>query len=67
MDQVVGRSGVSNAKPFQDDTTIPGRKGEWRKLWEDTLRVIAVLADAGFMIGLKKCHFLEPSVVVLGY
>jgi hypothetical protein len=29
--------------------------------------VIHALVEAGFMLGLKKCKFLVPEVVVLGY
>jgi hypothetical protein len=67
MDEVVQRAGVKGAKAFFDDITIPGNKGDWQTLWENTLRVIRALTQAGFMIGLKKCKFLAPSVTVLGY
>lgn len=67
MDIIVSRSGVCGAKAFFDDVTVPGRSEHWQQLWEDTKKVIRVLVKAGFMLGLKKCQFLVPQVVVLGY
>lgn len=60
MDIVVARAGVSRAKAFFDDVTVPGRKEDWRSLWEDTKKVLGALVEAGFMLGLKKCQFLVP-------
>jgi hypothetical protein len=46
---------VRGAKAFFDDVTVPGKREQWRQLWENTKRVIRVLVEAGFMLGLKKC------------
>lgn len=67
MDIIVKRAGVPAAKAFFDDVTIPGQKGDWRKLWDETILVLRALTSAGFMVGLKKCKFLVPQATVLGY
>jgi hypothetical protein len=67
MNTILERAGVSNALGFFDDVTIPGDKNDWATLWEDTLKVVKALTNAGLMVGLKKCKFLQPKVVVLGY
>ena len=67
MNTILERAGVSNALGYFDDVTIPGDKNAWPRLWEDTLKVLKVLTDAGLMVGLRKCKFLQPKVVVLGY
>jgi hypothetical protein len=67
MNILLERAGVSNALGFFDDVTIPGNKDDWKSLWADTLKVLGALTDAGLMVGLKKCKFLQPQVVVLGY
>jgi hypothetical protein len=67
MNTILERAGVSNALGFFDDVTIPGDKNDWPTLWADTLKVLKALTNAGLMVGLKKCKFLQPEVVVLGY
>ena len=67
MDIIVARAEVKGAKAFFDDVTIPGQQQQWQLLWEDTKKVMHALVKAGFMLGLKKCKFLVPEVVVLGY
>lgn len=67
MDTILSTSGAPRAKGFFDDVTIPGRLGQWRELWLDTLKVVGALTGAGFMLGLKKCQFLARSCIVLGY
>ena len=67
MNSILEKSGVSSALGFFDDVTIPGDKSNWQALWKDTLKVLGALTDAGLMVGLKKCKFLQPKVVVLGY
>ncbi len=67
MKTILERAGVSNALGFFDDVTIPGDKNDWHTLWDDTLKVLKALTNAGLMVGLKKCKFLQPKVVVLGY
>lgn len=67
MDIVVARAGVARAKAFFDDVTVLGNKENGRSLWEDTKKVLGALVEAGFVLGLKKCQFLVPEVVVLGY
>lgn len=67
MDDILAKVGVDEAKAFMDDVTIWGTAQEWRRLWDHTLRVLAGLTEAGFMLNLQKCKFLVPSAVVLGY
>jgi hypothetical protein len=67
MNTILERSGVSNALGFFDDVTIPGDKNNWPMLWADTLKVLKALTNTGLMVGLRKCKFLQPKVVVLGY
>ncbi len=52
MDDILNKSGVSAAKGFFDDVTIRGLRAAWRRLWQDTLKVIRALTSAGFMLGL---------------
>ena len=35
-------------------------------MWADTLKVLRVLTQAGFMVNLCKCQFLKQRVTVLG-
>lgn len=67
MDDIIAQTGVPGAKAFFDDVTIPGRREDWRELWGHTVKVLRALTRAGLMINLKKCKFLAPSAVVLGY
>ncbi len=67
MDQICSRSRVPGVKVFFDDVTIPGHIVFWAKCWEDTCAVLRALTSAGLMINLRKCKFLAPQVVVLGY
>ena len=54
-------------KVFFDDVTIPGHVVFWGQCWDDTCAVLRALTQAGIMINLRKCNFLAPGVVVLGY
>jgi hypothetical protein len=49
---------------YLDDVTAHGNN--WREVWRDTLRVLRVLTQAGFMVNLRKCKFLRGRVTVLG-
>jgi hypothetical protein len=60
VNSILERSGVSHALGFFDDVTIPGDRNNWEALWADTLKVLKALTDAGLMVGLKKCKFLQP-------
>ena len=46
--------------------TVHGLQRVWEGLWADTLLAIRALVARGFMINLRKCHFLACTVVVLG-
>ena len=59
-------SSVPNCDGFLDDCTVHGLQHVWEGLWADTLLVIRALVARGFMINLRKCHFLARTVVVLG-
>ena len=63
----MGRAGVPRAKAFFDDVTIPGLVAKWQECWEHTKAVLRELTSAGLMINLRKCKFLVPKAVVLGY
>lgn len=52
MDLILARAGVTSAKGFFDDVTVPGSRLHWRRLWEDTMKVMRALTSAGLMIGL---------------
>ena len=67
MDTLLDRAGVPGAKAFVDDVTLKGICERWEVLWRDMLQVLGVLVQAGFMINLRKCKFLVPEAVVLGY
>ena len=67
MDTLLGRGEVDRAKAFIDDVTLHGRCAEWRNLWADTIKVMRLLVEAGFMINLRKCKFLVVQAVILGY
>jgi hypothetical protein len=60
MNSILERSGVSQALGFFDDVTIPGDRTDWETLWDNTLKVLKALTEAGLMVGLKKCRFLQP-------
>ena len=53
-----------SAVGYLDDVTAHGN--DWRAVWQDTLRVLRVLTQAGFMVNLRKCKFLRGRVTVLG-
>ena len=67
MDQIVSRSKVRKVKVYFDDVTIPGNIETWKDCWADTCAVLQALTSAGLMINLRKCKFLVPKAVVLGY
>ena len=67
MDRICIRAKVPGVKVFFDDVTIPGHIGSWAKCWEDTYAVLRALTSAGLIINLRKCKFLAPQLVVLGY
>ncbi len=64
IDTLLGRVPGLSAVGYLDDVTAHGN--EWGQVWLDTLRVLRVLTDAGFMVNLRKCKFLRPRVTVLG-
>jgi hypothetical protein len=64
VDQVLGRSPNLTAVAYIDDITAHGT--HWEQVWEDTLEVLRVLTQAGFMVNLRKCKFLRPRVTILG-
>ena len=59
-------SSVPNCDGFLDDCTVHGLQRVWERLWADMLSAIRALVARGFMINLRKCHFLARTVVVLG-
>lgn len=61
MDVVLGPRA---AKSFFDDVQIPGVC--WVRNWDDALEALRALTQAGFMINLRKCQFLQPRVVIVG-
>ena len=67
MDTLLARAAVDCAKAFVDDVTLVGTCDRWKQLWDSTLRLLLVLTTAGFMVNLRKCKFLVPKAVVLGY
>ena len=40
---------------------------EVEPVWEDTVKVVGALVDAGFLLNLSKCIFLAADLVVLGF
>lgn len=58
---------MKRVKVFFDDVTIPGMIIAWVECWADTCAVLRALTQAGMMINLRKCKFLVPRAVVLGY
>ena len=50
---------------YLDDICIYGNKPE--EVWSHCLLVMQRLADAGFMINIKKSHFLVGSMKLLGF
>ena len=64
MDTILGRVEGLPARAFFDDVQIPGTS--WEKNWDDTIRTLEALADAGFMIYLAKCEFLRARISMLG-
>jgi hypothetical protein len=52
-------------RAFVDDMNIGGTT--WYQTWEDTVGVIRIMAEAGFKFNLKKCKFVMPRCVILGY
>ena len=67
MDRIISTANVPGAKAFFDDVTIPGKRAKWEELWENNLKILRALTSAGLMINLRKCKFLVPKAVVLGY
>lgn len=64
VDALLGKDPKLNAVAYLDDVTAHGQ--EWPQVWADTMKVLKLLTDAGFMVNLRKCVFLAPRVVVLG-
>lgn len=52
-------------EPYLDDLTAHGC--DLKQVWDDTLRIIKVLTDAGIMINMKKCKLLVRRFQLLGY
>ena len=50
---------------YLDDIVLHGNDS--KLVWQETVKVIRRLTDAGFMINLSKSHFLVKSAVILGY
>ena len=57
IDTLVWRAGNVDAIAYLDDITT--HRNGWEKVWSDTLCILKVLTEAGFMINLRKCHFLR--------
>ena len=38
-----------------------------KTVWEQSVTVLERLANAGFMVNVKKCEFLSSSIKMLGY
>ena len=53
-----------SAVGYLDDVTAHGTC--WKSVWSDTVKVLRVLTEAGFMVNLRKCKFLRGRVTVLG-
>ncbi len=64
MDTVLDRVPGVPAKSFYDDVQVPGTC--WVKNWRDTCATLRALTQAGFMINLRKCQFLQPRVTIVG-
>lgn len=64
MDVILGRVPGTPARSFYDDVQIPGTC--WRRNWRDTVNTVKELAQAGFMLNLRKCAFLQPRVTMVG-
>jgi hypothetical protein len=64
MDDVLDRVPGKPAKSFYDDVQVPGTC--WVRNWEDVRGTLRALTQAGFMINLRKCQFLQPRVVMVG-
>ena len=47
-----------------DDVMTHG--AHWSYVWDQTLRALRVITSIGFMVNLRKCHFLVARAVVLG-
>ena len=50
---------------YLDDIVVHGSTPQ--EVWELTLTVIRRLTEAGFMINLRKSHFVTTSAVILGH
>lgn len=61
MDKVLERV---LGKSFYDDVQVPGTC--WWRNWVDTCDTLRALTQAGFMVNLRKCQFLQPRVVMVG-
>jgi hypothetical protein len=66
MDKCLGRVPGVPGKSFFDDVQIPCLGGGWASNWSDVLGVLRALTQAGFMINLRKCKFMEARVELLG-
>lgn len=64
IDTLLSQDPTLKAVGYLDDVTAYG--DEWRAVWDHTLRVLGLLTSAGFMVNLRKCHFLQSRVTVLG-
>jgi hypothetical protein len=64
MDTILDRVPGVPAKSFYDDVQVPGTT--WQQNWIDTCATLRELTQAGFMINLRKCQFLQPKVTIVG-
>lgn len=51
---------------FIDDVTIKGMADDWEQLWDRTCLALVALAEAGFMVNLRKTKFLTQQAKLLG-
>ena len=57
--------GGVQARVYIDDVHPHGN--EVGAVWEDTVKVVGALVDAGILLNLNKCIFLAADLVVLGF
>ena len=63
MDKLLGD--LEQVASFINDLLARGM--EWWDTWEVTKVVLGRVTGAGFMVNLRKCKFLMPSVGLLGH
>ena len=66
VESILGKiSGGVQARVYIDDIHPFGNN--IIDVWQDTVKVIKALSEAGFLINLAKCTFLTADLVILGF